>query len=81
MDYQINEWIEVRSDVMGGKPVLKGTRLDVETVISHLLAGDTEEDILAAFPSLTVERINACRDFGMKMSGMKYSVVDLKNAK
>lgn len=81
MDYEINEWIEVRSDVMGGKPVLKGTRLDVETVISHLLAGDTEEDILAAFPSLTVEGINACRDFGMKMSGMKYSVVDLKNAK
>ncbi len=81
MDYQINEWIEVRSNVMGGKPVLKGTRLDVETVISHLLAGDTEEDILAAFPSLTVESINACRDFGMKMSGMKYSVVDLKNAK
>ncbi len=81
MDYQINDWIEVRSDVMGGKPVLKGTRLDVETVISHLLAGDTEEDILAAFPSLTVEHINACRDFGLKMSGMKYSVVDLKNAK
>jgi uncharacterized protein (DUF433 family) len=37
MDYQVNEWIEVRSDVMGSKPVLKGTRLDVETVISHLL--------------------------------------------
>ncbi len=65
----------------GGKPVLKGTRLDVETVISHLLAGDSEEDIIAAFPSLTIECINACRNFGMKMSGMKYSVVDLKNAK
>jgi len=80
MDYQINEWIEVCSDVMGGKPVLKGTRLDVETVISHLLAGDTEEDILEAFPSLTIESINACRDFGIKMSGLKYSVVELKNA-
>ncbi len=61
--------------------MLKGTRLDVETVISHLLAGDSEEDIIAAFPSLTIEFINACRNFGMKMSGMKYSVVDLKNAK
>lgn len=81
MDYQINEWIEVHSGIMGGKPVIKGTRLDVETVISHLLAGDTEDDILSAFPSLTSESIRACRDFGMKMSGMKYSIVELKNAK
>lgn len=81
MDYQINEWIEVRSEVMGGKPVIKGTRLDVETVIGHLLAGDTESDVLKAFPSLTLESIKACRDFGIKMSGLKYSVVDLKNAK
>lgn len=80
MDYQINEWIEVRSDTMGGKPVIKGTRLDVETVISHLLAGDTEEDIIASFPSLTAESIKACKDFGMKMSGLKYSVVEFKNA-
>ncbi len=67
---------------MGGKPVvIKGTRLDVETVISHLLAGDTEGDIIAAFPSLIAESIKACRDFGIKMSGLKYSVVELKNAK
>ncbi len=81
MDYIINEWIEVRSDVLGGKPVLKGTRLDVETVISYLLAGDTEDDIIAAFPSLNKENIKACRDFGIKMSGLKYSVVELKNVK
>ena len=81
MDYQINDWIEVRSGVMGGKPVIKGTRLDVETVISHLLAGDTENDVLAAFPFLSIESIKACRDFGMKMSGLKYSVVELKNIK
>ncbi len=50
MDYQINDRIEVRSEVMGGKPVIKGTRLDVETVVSHILAGDTEKDIREAFP-------------------------------
>lgn len=81
MNYIINEWIEVRSDVMGGKPVIKGTRLDVETVISYLLAGDTEDNIIAAFPSLNTENIKACRDFGIKMSGLKYSVVELKNVK
>lgn len=81
MDYVINEWIEVRTDVMGGMPVLKGTRLDVETVIGYLLAGDAEEDIIAAFPSFNTENIKACKNFGIKMSGLKYSVVELKNVK
>ena len=79
MNYEINEWIEVRSDVMGGKPVLTGSRLDVETVVSHILAGDTEDEILSAFPSLTVEGIEACKEFGRRMSSLEYSVVALKN--
>lgn len=80
MEYQINEHIEVHSGIMGGKPIIKGTRLDVETVISHLLAGDTEQDILEAFPFITPEDIRACRDFGSKMAGLKYSVIEFKNA-
>lgn len=80
MQYQINEHIEVCSEVMGGKPVIKGTRLDVETVISHLLAGDTEQEILEAFPFITAAAIDACRAFVSKIAGLKYSVTELKNA-
>ena len=79
MDYQINEHIEVRSGVQGGKPIVKGTRLDVETVVGHLLAGDTEQDILEAFPFITAADIEACREFASKMAGLHYSVVALKN--
>ncbi|MDQ3847219.1 MAG: DUF433 domain-containing protein [Bacteroidota bacterium] len=79
MDYQINDHIEVRSGVMGGKPVIKGKRSEVETVVSHLLAGDTVNDILEAFPFITVEDIESCREFAIKMSGLHYSVIDLKN--
>ncbi len=35
MDYEIAERLEVRSEVQGGKPIIKGTRLDVETIISY----------------------------------------------
>ena len=80
MDYQINDRLEVRSDVQGGKPVIRGTRLDVETIVSHLLAGDTETEILDAFPFITAEDINACKEFALKMSSLKYSIVDFKNA-
>jgi len=81
MDYQINDRLEVRSDVQGGKPVIRGTRLDVETIVSHLLAGDTETEILDAFPFITAEDINACKDFALKMSSLEYSIIDFKNAK
>jgi len=80
MDYRINDRLEVRSDVQGGKPVIRGTRLDVETIVSHLLAGDTETEILDAFPFITAEDINACKEFALKMSSLKYSIVDFKNA-
>ncbi len=79
MDYQINDRIEVRSEIMGGKPVIIGTRLDVETVVSHILAGDTEKDIREAFPFITAEDIEACREFASKMAGLKYSITELKS--
>ncbi len=81
MDYEINERLEVRSGVQGGKPIIKGTRLDVETVVSHLLAGDTESDILEAFPFISVKDINVCKEFALKMSSLEYSIVEFKNAK
>lgn len=81
MNYEINDRLEVRSDVQSGRPVIKGTRLDVETVVSHLLAGDTEADILEAFPFITAEDINACKDFALKMSSLEYSIVDFKNVR
>lgn len=81
MDYEINDRLQVRSGVQGGKPIIKGTRLDVETVVSHLLAGDTEEDILEAFPFISSEDVKACREFALKMSGLKYSVIEFKNVR
>ncbi len=81
MDYEINDRLEVRSGVQGGKPIIKGTRLDAETVVSHLLAGDTDADILQAFPFISEKDIQACKEFALKMSSLKYSVVEFKNAK
>lgn len=77
MGYEINERIEVHSGVQEGRPIIKETRLDVETVVSHLLAGDTEADILEAFPFITVEDINACEEFARKMTSLEYSIVEI----
>jgi uncharacterized protein (DUF433 family) len=42
--------ILIDQKVRSGKPVIKGTRVDVATIIGHLAAGDTFDDIMANYP-------------------------------
>jgi len=46
-------------DVMGGTPVFAGTRVPVETLLDYLEAGDTIDDFLEGFPSVTRELVIA----------------------
>ncbi len=52
--------IELRPDVLAGKPVVKGTRLAVEFIVELLADGWTEEAILKNYPGLTRGDIQAC---------------------
>jgi uncharacterized protein (DUF433 family) len=45
------------SDVMGGTPVFCGTRVPVQTLLDYLEAGDTIDEFLAGFPSVTREQV------------------------
>ncbi|HUF52848.1 MAG TPA: DUF433 domain-containing protein [Dehalococcoidia bacterium] len=38
--------IVVDEKIRFGKPVIKGTRVDVATIVGHLAAGDTVEDVM-----------------------------------
>jgi uncharacterized protein (DUF433 family) len=51
--------IEMNPEIMGGKPVVRGTRIPVEFVPRKLGAGMTPEAILADHPGLTVEDVRA----------------------
>lgn len=57
MDYR--NVIESRSDVMLGKPVIKGTRITVELILKKLSEGASVQDILDAYPTLTPASIAA----------------------
>ena len=39
--------------VMGGAPVFAGTRVPVQTLLDYLEAGDSINDFLEGFPSVT----------------------------
>jgi uncharacterized protein (DUF433 family) len=49
--------------ICGGVPVFKGTRVTLRTVLASLAGGDSAEEILADFPSLKVEDIQAAIAF------------------
>lgn len=54
------ERIVLDPKVLGGKPIVKGTRLAVEFVIDLLAQGWTEGQILENYPGLEREDISAC---------------------
>jgi uncharacterized protein (DUF433 family) len=55
--------IEIRPDVMLGKPVIRGTRITVELVLRRISGGANEDDLLASCPHLTREDIRAAVAF------------------
>jgi uncharacterized protein (DUF433 family) len=46
-------------EVMGGTPVFAGTRVPVETLIDYLEGGESIDDFLEGFPSVTREQVVA----------------------
>jgi uncharacterized protein (DUF433 family) len=49
--------------ICGGEPVFKGTRVTLRTVLASLADGDSAEEILADFPALKAEDIQAAIAF------------------
>jgi uncharacterized protein (DUF433 family) len=58
--------ISVNPKVMAGKPVIQGTRLTVEFILGILAQGDSIENILAEYPGLVKEDIQACLFFASR---------------
>ena len=52
--------ITARSDVFGGKPIIRDMRLSVELILSLMAQGVTAEGILEEYPELEPDDIRAC---------------------
>ena len=48
--------IDAKAGTMGGVPGFKGTRVPVKTLFDYLEAGDTLEEFLDQFPSVSKEQ-------------------------
>ncbi len=51
--------ITASQEVMGGTPVFAGTRVPVKTLLDYLEAGDSIDQFLVGFPSVTRQQVIA----------------------
>ena len=51
-------------EIMGGTPVFVGTRVPLQNLIDYLEGGESVEDFLNAFPSVTREQVIAVIEAG-----------------
>jgi uncharacterized protein (DUF433 family) len=66
--------IIVNPEVCNGKPIIEGTRITAQTVLEFLGAGDSIEDVLEGYPSLTREDVLACIRFSAEVMNHRYSI-------
>jgi uncharacterized protein (DUF433 family) len=69
--------IVINPEVCNGRPVIRGTRITVQTVLEFLGAGDSIDDILEEYPSLTREDVLACIQYSSRLMGNHFRLETL----
>ena len=62
--------ITANPKILGGKPIIRGTRISVEFILDLLASDVSEDEILEDYPHLTKDDIQAC---------LKYAARSCKN--
>jgi uncharacterized protein (DUF433 family) len=52
-----NQVVSISKEIMGGTPVFAGTRVPIQTLVDYLVAGDTIDEFLEGFPTVSREQV------------------------
>lgn len=52
--------------VLGGKPIIKGTRISVEMILEWIASGATRDEILAAYPQLNASDVEQALQYAAR---------------
>ena len=63
----ISSVIQSDPDILGGIPVFIGTRVPVQTLLDYLEAGDSLNDFLEDFPSVSRQQVVAALQLAKQM--------------
>ena len=76
MNSNLESRIEINPQVCHGKPVVRGTRVLVSTVLGALSAGDSIDMVLKDYPNITKEDVNAMFAFASRLSTYQTALYD-----
>jgi uncharacterized protein (DUF433 family) len=62
------EHITTNPGILGGKPILKGTRISVQLILEWLAGGATVADIVREYPHLTEEAVREAVLFAAELA-------------
>lgn len=63
--------ISISPEIMGGTPVFVGTRVPIQTLLDYLKAGESIDEFLDGFPTVTREQVIALlEEVGKQLMGI-----------
>ncbi|KGE85519.1 MULTISPECIES: DUF433 domain-containing protein [Phaeodactylibacter] len=71
--------ITMNPEILFGKPSIRNMRYPVSMILDLLSAGMTNEEILADYPDLELEDIQACLAFAARLANVE-SITKIKAA-
>jgi uncharacterized protein (DUF433 family) len=72
----MNPRIQIDPVVCHGKPVIRGTRVLISSILGALGAGDSIDIILEDYPNITREDVNAALEFASRLSNYQASAYE-----
>lgn len=72
----MHERISIDPQVCHGQACIKGTRIPVHQIVRMLANGDTVEDLLEEYPSITREDVLACLDYAGALAEEEVTPID-----
>lgn len=68
MTTPLQERIAIDSDVCGGRPHIRGTRIEIAVILDGLAEGLTPEELVDHYPQLTLDDIHAALAYAAELS-------------
>ena len=76
----ITDQIAINPGTCNGRPIVRGMRITVQTVLEFLFTGTPRDELLHQYPMLESEDIDACLRFPIELMDRRYMIQDIKAA-
>lgn len=71
METELFSRIVINPEICHGKPIVRGLRYTVQSILELLASGMSQEQILLEYEDLEQEDLSACLQFAAKMANVK----------